>query len=147
MGVDYNQKCILGWEFTTEQLEKEISPAEYTQQPRFDTQSGLETHKENVLVKERDYFLELAGFKDECLYELAGAVSDHFGLAMAVDQDDESIFTGISLGDEWDCGRVDLLIGDVQLDLIAKYIDRLKEVQEDLGTPDSPALHFVANVG
>ena len=145
MGINYSQSCILGWEFTREQVEKEISPAEYSEQPRFDTKTGTETHKEKVLVKERDYIFECAGIQNEELWYLAEQVAERHGLRSVCD--DESFYIGISLGDREDFGRADLLEGDVQLDRLAVHLNRLKDMQEDIGTPDSPAIHFIASVG
>jgi len=147
VGVNYYQGCILGWEFTRNQVEKEISPAKHTEQQCYDTRTGTETHKIQVLVKEREYSLECAGLKREDMYELADAVADKLGLSYLMDHDEDSFFIGVKLGDDFDYGRAELLIGDVQLDDLAAKLNILKDMQEDMGTPDSPAIHFCSNVG
>lgn len=153
MGVNYDQKCILGWAFERDDVEKEIRQAEYEQQPRYDTKTGEVTHHESVLVKARDYVLELAGEKADCMWELSEAVAKKFDLQ--VDRDAETFYIGISLGDPFDMGRVELLNGTVCLDDLAMAITTLKELQEDVaGDADfrghqkaAIALHFIARVG
>jgi len=147
MGVNFTQSCILGWSFNRGQVEKELCPPEYTEQSRYDTKTGEETHKERVLIKEREYILECAGERHEEMYELAAIVADKFGLSYIMDFEEGEFFIGITLGDDFDYGRVELLIGDVQLDELAAKLNKLKDLQEDIGTPDSPAIYFVTNVG
>ena len=147
MGVNFTQSCILGWSFNRGQVEKEISPAKYIEQQSYDVRTGQENGTNRGLVKEREYILECAGERHEEMYELAAIVGSKFGLSYFMDSEEEEFFIGIALGDDFDYGRVELLIGDVQLDDLAVKLNKLKDLQEDIGTPDSPAIHFITNVG
>lgn len=149
MGIDYDQYCILGWKFDRNDIERQISPAEYQKQDRFDTKTGKVTHQENVLVKAREYVLEVAGVQDEYIYDLAEAVAEKFGLNYAVDSDSDSFCLGIKLGENPDFGysRVDLLDGSVCLDDLASFITTLKELQPDIAPDQAIELHFMYHVG
>lgn len=146
MGVNYSQTCILGWVFDSDDVEREVSPAKYEQQARYDTKTGEVSHYDNVLVKARDYALELAGEKADCIWELSEAVAKKFGLQCATDED--TFYIGIKLGEQTDYGRADLLDDTVCLDDLALSINRLRELQGDIAGDDTEiALHFIASVG
>jgi hypothetical protein len=148
MGVNYNQTCILGWAFERNDVEREVRPAEYEQQARYNTKTGEVSHYDNVLVKARDYVLELAGEKADCLWELSEAVASKFDLQCAMDHDEDTFYIGIKLGEKTNYGRADLLNGTVCMVDLAPGINRLRELQEEIAGDDPAiALHFIGSVG
>jgi hypothetical protein len=147
MGVNFIQYCILGWEFTRDDIEQEISPAEYQLQDRFDTKTGKVTHQENVLVKAREYKLAAAGVEADDIYDLAEGIADKYGLECGIDSDYDRFWIGFKMGETEDYGRVDLINGSVCLDDFAMSLNTLRELQADIAPDQAIELHFGSHVG
>lgn len=141
MGTNYGQTCMVGVRFERNALKKIISPAEYRDEPRYDTWTGKQTGTERILVK-REYFVyEVFGVEYDHLYgvEIKGLYcNDGYG-------EGDGVFIGIKIGDEYDCGRVDLLQGSVSLKEIS---EKAKIVSEKLNVPiEDIGVHFITYVG
>lgn len=143
MGTNYGQTCMVGVRFEPDDLKKIISPEEYRDEPRYDTRTGKQIRTERILVKEEDFVYEVLGVEYDDLGEV-----EIDGLCCAENFDPnerDGFFIGIEIGDEYDCGRVDLLQGSISL---LEISEKAKIVSEKLNVPiEDIGVHFITYVG
>ena len=143
MGTNYGQTCMVGVRFERDDLKKIISPAEYRDEPRYDTRTGKQIRTERILVKREDFVYEVLGVEYDDLSEVE---IDGLDCRENSDPDErDGFFIGIEIGDDYDCGRVDLLQGSVSLKEIS---EKAKTVSEKLNVPiEDIGVHFITYVG
>lgn len=143
MGTNYSQYCMVGVRFDKDDLKKIISPIEYRDEPRYDTRTGKQIRTERILVKEEDFVYEVLGVEYDDLSEV-----EIDGLDCRENSDPDEIgdfFIGLDIGDNYDCGRVELLQGSVSLGEIS---EKAKIVSEKLNVPiEDVGVHFITSVG
>jgi hypothetical protein len=148
MGVNYTQHCIMGLELKYEDMKVVVSPAKYEEQNRYDNRTGKVTHTENVLVQREEYYFEAFGVKNEEFYEFVEELADKYELDSVIISGEYSetvVYVGKKIGDEYDCGRVDLLIGNYSLQELQ---EAQSEVERKLGVEARfVELYFGIDVG
>jgi len=152
MSTNYRQKCIVGIKIDSCDIIKEISPNVFEQQSRYDTKTGVETHKEAVLVQRGENVSEIFGETyGEYIYDVAKQLGKRFAMDCICDAEEGELFLGIQIGENEDCGRADLLQGKVSLDDLEGYVDEIwgKLPHNNHPTVDRSdiGIHFVTNVG
>ena len=145
MGVNYTQRCILGFLIEADDIEETLEPAIYDEQPRYDTKTGKQTHTERVLVKERVKIFKWADLENEYLYDLGENIADKYDISFVVDQHCEFLYIGLDVADSYEYGRVDLLEDTVSLESLQGGVEELQEKFPNC--KDEISLHFVSNVG
>jgi hypothetical protein len=139
MGTNYGQICIVGVCLKCNDIKRIISPAEYVDEPRYDTMTGKQIKTERILKKREQYVYDVLGESYDDLYYVSID-----GLKCRVDNDN-NLFVGLEIGDNYDCGRVELLQGSYSL---IELLEKAKEVSEKLEVPSSDiGIHFVTYVG
>lgn len=145
MGVNFTQYCILGLEVDCDELKVVTSPEKYESQPRYNTKTGEITHRECVVIQEEQSHYEFLGCVDECIYELGLQLEDMYDIDFIYDNDCNVMYLGKKLGDEYDCGRVDLLSGYENIPTVVEWSKELaKTLHCNL---DDITLNFTSHVG
>ena len=142
MGTNYGQICIVGVGLKPNDIRRIISPAEYRDEPRYDTRTGQQIGTERILVKEEEYVYDVFG---ESWYYLD--YTDINGLDCRVERNPEygNLFVGLKIGSCLDCGRVELLRGSISLKEIS---EKAKIVSEKLNVPiEDIGVHFITYIG
>ena len=143
MGVNFTQHCILGLQVEADDILVVTQPAKYEEHPRYNTVNGKVTHMQKVLVQDEQAYYKFLGCQNESLWELGEDIAEKYGLDFTCDE--ETLSIGISIGENQDCGRVDLIEGSEPIEYLH---DVAIEVAGKFGcSPDKIALHFVTNVG
>ena len=145
MGINVTQKAILGIELTHDECYHQKSPAIYDKQPRYDSKTGVQTHTENVLVKEEQHCFQFGDIieEDEYFSYFIENVADANGLEYACDDENDTGYIGYDLGLNSGSYKFDLLDGSLSLDWVN---EKAKELQ--LFFPNREiGLHFVGYVG
>ena len=137
MGVNYGQYCIIGVSLCREDCEKINSEAVFEGQKRYDTKTGKVCKIEKVLVKEEDVEYSAFGITEDGWWKLYNALGEEFPhLDLVYVKDD--ILLGKKAGVTYDCGRVELLSGEVS---IRQILQDAEEVKAALGDVEI-GLHF-----
>ena len=118
MGTNYGQNCMVGIRLERDDLKKVISPEEYRDEPRYDTRTGKQIKTERIIVKNEVFVYEVFGKEYDDLYEV-----EIDGLVCRSNFDPDKrygFFIGLDIGEDLDCGRVELLQGSLSLAEIAE---------------------------
>lgn len=141
MSVNYEQYCIIGIELRGDIIEEVISEPVYEEQSRYDSKTGKETHKENVLVKQGETKYVFGNYSSDYLYDLGECLEEVFGLEAVLDQENDVLYLGFRIGEEQNFGRVDLLVDEIEIeDLVSK-----KEELSEMFPGYAVRLHFAAS--
>lgn len=144
MGVNYDQRAILGICISSESAEHELSPAEYVEQPQYDTSTGVQVASKSVLKKHREVEYRYGKWVSYDMYSLGELIAKELHLSCVFDNDEEDIFIGFPVGETHDYGRVELLEGEVSLD----ELENLRaELQERLSGDHEINLYLITSVG
>lgn len=145
MGIDYDQKCMVGFYVLVPDIKQVISEAIYENQNRYNTKTGKLIRTEKVLVKEADIKYVFMGKKEEDWTVLMEDLADELGLDCFVEDYDYStggFCIGTFIGDKNSMGHVDFLTGEVD---IAHIVSLQEKIQSKCGQKVS--LHFLSQVG
>lgn len=147
MGTNFEQKCIIGFILSEKELTVIDQEEQFELQPRYDTRTGKETHKEKVIIKDEESHLKFAHIVADDLYDLVELIKTEFGFEAGVFESDfESgifnMWVGHELGNTENYGRVDLLTGSLNID---ELCDLKRNLEERFVFPI--ALHFLIEVG
>lgn len=151
MGINYEQKCMLGFIIEEEKIGKEISPAVIEEQPRYDPKTGKIEKYEKIIVKYAEYSYEFLGYVCEDFYDLYEELVEHFENLPELNIQVEIIYDGkqqfISIGrnliETNDYGRASLIDGILTIEELLEHQKQLKEIFPD----QEIALHFSTSVG
>jgi hypothetical protein len=146
MGVNYDQKCMVGIEVDLSDITYVVSEAVYEDQNRYDPRTGKILKTEKVLVKAAELEYVFMGKESDdwyCMIENIAAELDLDSYVQEDDSDGEAYFCiGTFIGDERDMGRVDLLEGSVEISYLVKLMTELKDK-----LPGDISLHFLSSAG
>lgn len=144
MGVNYDQKCMVGIEVALSDITVVVSEAVYEDQNRYNPKTGKITGTERVLVKKEELKYVFMGEESDDWYCMIENLADKLGLDSYVPRsDDEQYFyIGTLVGDEQDMGRADLLTGSVEISYLVKLMTELKDK-----LPGDISLHFLSSAG
>ena len=147
MGVNYRQYCMLGIKVTEDECLKVISPAIYADEPRFDTKTGKQVSTEKVLREEADEIYKWRDFESYYFGGLSFQINNEY-INTEIDAVEAcgygSLYIGVHISSTMDCGRVELLEGEVSLEEIEDYTQDL--IQNGFGRKEI-GLHFFGSVG
>lgn len=140
MGVDYHQYCMIGIKIPVEDLKVVTSPAVYEDQNRYDSKTGKVKGTERVLVKDEEYHYEWDGKVYEEPYDLGEIEYDD---PVETYHLDDYLYFGYMIDEDEDYGRVNLLEGELTLELIQERFDLISKK-----FPDYPVkMYFMSRVG
>lgn len=144
MGVNYDQKCMVGIEVALSDITVVVSEAVYEGQNRYNPKTGEITGTEKVLVKKAELKYVFMGEESDDWYCMIENIAEELGLDCYVPRsDDEQYFyIGRFVGDEEDMGNVEMLTGSVEISYLVKLMTELKDK-----LPGDISLHFLSNVG
>lgn len=140
MGVNYDQKCMVGIEIYVSDIKVIIEEAVYENQNRYDSRTGKITKTERVLVKEEDAVYVLMGKKYSDRDSLAKDIAEDLGLDYSIE--DDYFYIGEFVGEENGMGNVDMLTGSVEISYLVKLMTELKDK-----LPGDISLHFLSSAG
>lgn len=144
MGVNYDQKCMVGIEVDLSDITYVVSDAVYENQNRYNPKTGEITGTEKVLVKRAELEYVFMGEESDDWYCMIENLADKLGLDSYVPRsDDEQYFyIGTFVGDEQDMGNVEMLTGSVEISYLVKLMTELKDK-----LPGDISLHFLSSAG
>ena len=144
MGVNYDQKCMVGIEVDLSDITYVVSDAVYENQNRYNPKTGEITGTEKVLVKRAELEYVFMGEESDDWYCMIENIAEELGLDCYVPRsDDEQYFyIGKFVGEEQDMGNVDMLTGSVEISYIVKLAEELKSK-----LPGDISLHFLSSAG
>lgn len=146
MGVNFQQKCMVGIEIPLSEIRHLVIKATYEDQNRYDPRTGKILKTEKVLVKHPEFKYVFMGEESDdwcCMIENIAAELDLDSYVQEDDSDGEAYFCiGTFIGDERDMGRVDLLEGSVEISYLVKLMTELKDK-----LPGDISLHFLSSAG
>jgi hypothetical protein len=144
MGVNYQQKCMVGIEIPLSDITIVVSEAVYEDQNRYNPKTGKITGTEKVLVKEEELKYVFMGKESTDWYSMIENLADELGIDSYIQDTDDGygyFCLGTFIGDEHDMGRADLLEGSVPISHLVKLMTELKETLGDV------QLHFLSSAG
>lgn len=145
MGVNYDQKCMIGLRVDIDDIKVVISEAVYEDQNRYDSRTGKVTHVEKVLVEEErsryEFMGEAHGEWEVLGYNVARKLKLQCYTEYGYYDQDKFFCIGEFIGESDDCGNVDLLSGELSLSEISEIFERVGNI---LGPV---SLHFLNSVG
>ena len=144
MGVDYDQKCMVGIEVDLSDITVVVSDAVYEDQNRYDPRTGKILKTEKMLVKAAKLEYVFMGKESDDWYCMIENIAEELGLDCYVPRsDDEQYFyIGTFVGEEQDMGNVDMLTGSVEINYLVKLAEDLKSKLSG-----NISLHFLSSVG
>jgi hypothetical protein len=146
MGVNYQQKCMVGIEIPLSDITVVVAEATYEDQNRYNPKTGKITGTERVLVRESELKYVFMGKESDDWYSMIEDLAKELDLDSYIqngDYDGEEYFCiGTFVGDEDDMGRVDLLTGSVEISYLVKLMTELKDI-----LPGDISLHFLSSAG
>ena len=146
MGVNFQQKCMVGIEVPLSDITVMVAEATYEDQNRYNPKTGKITGTERVLVRESELKYVFMGEESDdwcCMIENIAAGLDLDSYVQEDDSDGEAYFCiGTFIGNERDMGRVDLLEGSVEISYLVKLMTELKDK-----LPGDISLHFLSSAG
>jgi hypothetical protein len=146
MGVNFQQKCIVGIEVPLSDITVVVAEATYEDQNRYNPKTGKITGTERVLVRESELKYVFMGRESDYWQGMIENLADELDLDSYIQEgnsDDEAYFCiGKFVGDERDMGRVDLLEGSVEISYLVKLMSELKDI-----LPGNISLHFLSSAG
>ncbi len=146
MGVNYSQLCIVGISIDMADTKNVVSEAVYDFQPRYNPNTGKETHKEKVLVRSAVEEYSALGIKELGFYDLWESLQKQYpDLHVHLDNDNYCLVVGKSIGSSRDYGNADLLEDEVSIEDVIKTVHELVETLDV--EPDDIGIHFCSNVG
>ncbi len=133
MGWTASQRCIVGISADIEELKVVDTEAIFEEQNRYDTRTGKILKTDTVLVKDEEYHYEWLGCKGQSISSLIANAEKAFKVESF--EGEETIYLGFSLGDNVNCGRIDLLQGYVSIEEVNATVKTLQEMfpKEDVG--------------
>jgi|688.fasta_scaffold192940_4 hypothetical protein len=144
MGTNFEQKCIVGFILSKKELTVIDQEEQFELQSRYDTKTGKETHKEKVMIREEESYFKFVDIVADDLYNLVNMIKSDYGFEAGTfwSDDDNYLWVGYELGDTENYGRVDLLTGSLDIEVLRELKGNLE------GRFDLPiALHFITEVG
>jgi hypothetical protein len=144
MGVNYDQKCMVGIEVDLSDITYVVSEAVYEDQNRYDPRTGKILKTEKVLVKAAELEYVFMGKESDDWYCMIENIAEELGLDCYVPRsDDEQYFyIGTFVGEEQDMGNVDMLTGSVEISYLVKLAEELKSKLSG-----NISLHFLSSAG
>ena len=157
MGIDYYQHVIVGIKFNRDSFRREISPAIWEMQKRYDTKTGKVSHVERVLVKDAQYewFLPNTNIKLDCKdhYDLDSSIlklcKNNFKVDLDVKIFEDNIYIGKEINLTQSYGRFHPLNGyipseDFKNNFLQLTLDNLSKMCYN--NPENFGLYFVPDV-
>lgn len=147
MGVNYSQYCIYGIEIARRDYERVVADPLYEEQNRYNPKTGEITHKEKVLVSDKQVQYQYDDVEAGDWYDFKELLREKFQnldyVETCYDEDSQAIYFGFEVGEKEDLGRVDLINGYVSLNGLKSYDAELREK-----IPDGVfKLYFCTDVG
>jgi hypothetical protein len=146
MGVNYQQKCMVGIEVPLSDITVMVAEATYEDQNRYNPKTGKITGTERVLVRESELKYVFMGKESKYWQGMIEDLAEELGLDSYIQEGNfygwESFCIGTFIGDERDMGRVDLLEGSVEISYLVKLMTELKDK-----LPGDISLHFLSSAG
>lgn len=136
MGCDYYCDCVIGVKLSVKEIEKVISEAVYEDQKRYDTKTGLVSHVERVLVKQREVKYRFGNLEFDDVWDMESykdAESTQF--KFLYDNHKNEIYFGYLFKKT---GRFDFTYADVSVSvedlvtILEKTGNKVKEIGLDL---------------
>jgi len=146
MGVNFQQKCMVGVEVPLSDITVMVAEATYEDQNRYNPKTGKITGTERVLVRESELKYVFMGKESKYWQGMIEDLAEELGLDSYIQEGNfdrwESFCIGTFIGDERDMGRVDLLEGSVEISYLVKLMTELKDK-----LPGDISLHFLSSAG
>jgi hypothetical protein len=121
MGTYYTQHAIYGVEINSEEFKRTASPAEYREEPRFDTKTGLQTHVERILVKREVVEYQYGDISSDCEYDfIEKLINEYSGALDTIWVHGGNLFVGRRIGEKGNGWCVNLIDTSVKLNEIEK---------------------------
>lgn len=146
MGVNYDQKCMVGIEVPLSDITTVVEEAVYENQNRYNPKTGKITGTERVLVKEEVLKYSFMGRESGNWCAMIESLADEIGLDSYIQEGncpgEEYFCIGKFIGDNNDMGRADLLTGSVEISYLVRLMTELKDT-----LPGNISLHFLSSAG
>lgn len=146
MGVNYDQKCMVGIEIPLSDITVVVSEAVYEDQNRYDPRTGKILKTEKVLVKDAKLKYVFMGRESDNGYNLAEDIARELDLDCFIEyghyDQDKYFCLGKDIGCPDDMGNICLLTGSVEINYLVKLAEELKSK-----LPGDISLHFLSSAG
>jgi hypothetical protein len=142
MSCNFTQICIVGIAIEEDNAKVILSEAIYEDQPVYDTRTGKVLKTQRVTVKDEESHYAFDGETGYDLWTLGESLAKKYDISYTVD-DDKCLYLGYKIGDQEDCGRVDLLTGYVNVSEIRSNQIAIESIFPDY----EAAVFFVTHVG